>query len=94
MAKVTVTFEDIEEGVSVNVESDPPFPGPAASKEEKESLTDAQQMGLRMTHLLTEEHASQNGFMESIFAHDDHDHDHDHDPEIPSDGATTVQPDE
>jgi hypothetical protein len=91
MAKVTVIFEDIDEGVSVKVESEPGFPGPAASPEEKNSLTDAQQMGLRMTHLLTEEMASQEGH--------DHDHDHDHDhndhhAEVPSDGTTAVQSNE
>ena len=55
MAKIIVTFEDVEEGVSVKIESDPPFPGPDASQEEQDSLTDAQDMGLRMTQLLTEE---------------------------------------
>lgn len=55
MAKITVTFEDVEEGVSVKVESDPPFPGPVASQEELDSLTEAQEMGLRMTQVLTEE---------------------------------------
>lgn len=90
MAKVTVTFEDIDEGVGVKVESDPAFPGPAASQEEQDGLTDAQQMGLRMTHLLTEEMASQEGHHE----HDEHcNHDHDTD-EISSDGATSVQPKE
>lgn len=73
MAKVTVTFEDINEGVSVQVESDPPFPGPAASQEQKDSLTDAQQMGIRMTHLLTEEMAALHQCSEGC----SHDHDHD-----------------
>lgn len=92
MAKVTVTFEDIDEGVSVKVESDPAFPGPAASQEEQDSLTDAQQMGLRMTHLLTEEMASQEGHHHEC--HDEHcTHDH-HAAEVPSDGTLAVQPDE
>lgn len=64
MAKVTITFEDIDEGVRVNVESEPGFPGPA--NQEEAEFTDAQQMGLRMVDLLNDEVASQN-----------HDHDHD-----------------
>jgi len=95
MAKITVTFEDIEEGVAVKVESEPAFPGPAASQEEQDALTDAQQMGLRMTKMLTEVVASQQGL--------EHDHDHDHDEhcphhhhasEVPSDGTPAVQSNE
>lgn len=94
MAKVTITFEDIDEGVRVNIESEPGFPGPAASQEVQDSLTDAQQMGLRMTHLLTEEMASQEGH------HHEHEHDHDHEhnehyaDKVPSDGTPAVQPNE
>jgi len=97
MAKVTITFEDIDEGVRVNIESEPGFPGPAASQEEQDSLTDAQQMGLRMTHLLTEEMASQEGH------HHEHDDDHEHDEhctrhhhaaEVPSDGTPALQSNE
>jgi hypothetical protein len=46
MAKVTITFEDMEEGVTVAVESDPPLP--ENIQEEAENLTDAQQMALSM----------------------------------------------
>jgi hypothetical protein len=55
MAKATVFFEDVQEGVSVRVESDPGFPGPDATEEEKNALTDAQKMCLRLTEILTEE---------------------------------------
>ena len=75
MAKVTVTFEDIEEGVSVKVESEPAFPGPDAPQELQDSLTQAQQMGLRMTQLLTEEVAAQNGHTDHLdpdHVHDEH----------------------
>lgn len=54
MAKVTVTFEDIEEGVSVRVESNPPFPNPAHPDANSPDLTEAQHMGIHMTQLLTE----------------------------------------
>jgi hypothetical protein len=70
MAKVTVTFEDVEEGISVKVESDPPFPGPAATQEEQDNLTDAQHMGLRMTHQLTAE-LHENDEEDSFHVHDE-----------------------
>jgi len=75
MATVTVTFEDVDNGVSVKVISDPPFPGPHATAEEHEALTDAQHMGLRMTELLTERLAEEEGH-----CHDEHctHHHHDH----------------
>lgn len=61
MAKVTVTFEDIEGqegGVNVRIESEPGFPGPAA---EDQMLSSAQMMGLRMTEILAEEMQDQHG---------------------------------
>ena len=82
MATVTVTFQDVDEGVSVRVESDPAFPGPAATVEEQNALTDAQQMGLRMTQLLTEELNQQ---QHAEHCHDEnctHEHHH-HEPELP-----------
>jgi hypothetical protein len=55
MAKVIVIFEDVEEGVSVKVTSEPAFPEPSS-----EEITEAQQLGIRMTQLLTEEVDRQN----------------------------------
>jgi hypothetical protein len=57
MALVTITFEDDEDGVRVRVESNPAFPGPEATQEQHDALTDAQQMGMRMTMMITEEYA-------------------------------------
>jgi hypothetical protein len=61
MAKVTITFEDMEEGVTVAVESDPPLP--ENIQEEAENLTDAQQMALSMAMMfdnqMQEEHEQQ-----------------------------------
>lgn len=51
MAIVTVTFEDVDEGVKVKIESDPGFP----NTEPSEEMTQAQEMGLRMAAMLTEE---------------------------------------
>jgi len=80
MAKVTITFEDIDDGVRVKAESEPPFPGPAA---QDQTLTEAQEMGIRMTQMLTEELQRQE---QEVNEHDHcgcgHDHDdgiHDHD---------------
>lgn len=53
MAKVTVTFEDVEDGVAVKVESDPPFGPPDGLAD----LTEAQQMGIQMTQMLAEQSA-------------------------------------
>jgi hypothetical protein len=75
MAKVTVTYEDLADGgVSVSVESDPSFPSPEKMMEwkngdESVELTDAQQMGIRMTELLTEE----------LYKQQQEEHDHEHD---------------
>ena len=77
MAKVTVTFEDVDEGVSVRIESDPAFPGPAATDEQKDALTDAQHMGLQMTELLTQKLSEQHEHCHD--EHCTHEHDHDHD---------------
>lgn len=67
MATVTVTFQDVNDGVSVKVVSNPPFPGPDATPEQQEALTDAQHMGLQMTELLTERLAHDEGH-----CHDEH----------------------
>lgn len=72
MAKVTVTFEDIEDGVSVKVVSDPAFPGPDATPEEQDALTDAQHMGMRMTELLTEQADSEHHCHDEHCTHDHH----------------------
>lgn len=53
MAKVTVTFEDLDEGVSVRIESDPIFP--ELNAQTFNNLTEAQQMGLTMSRMLTEQ---------------------------------------
>jgi len=50
MAKVTITFEDLDEGVEVKVESDP-----AISMDDKELLTNAQEMAVRMSSIIIEE---------------------------------------
>jgi hypothetical protein len=51
MANVTITFEDAEDGVHVKVESDPQFPEPNSFEG---NLTEAQNMGIAMLHLLQE----------------------------------------
>lgn len=80
MAKVTITFEDLENGgTNVKIISDPPFAGPAATPEEHEAMTDAQQMGIRMTELLTQEFVKHEAAFNSEHIHDEnchHDHDH------------------
>jgi hypothetical protein len=58
MAKVTITFEDMNEGVSVEVQSDPPFP--EKTEENAMQLTDAQQMALSMTMMFDQEMQEEN----------------------------------
>ena len=53
MAKVTITFQDMEDGVSLQVESDPPFP--EKMNENAAELTDAQQMALSMTMMFDQQ---------------------------------------
>ena len=53
MAKVTITFEDMEEGVSLLVESDPPLP--EEIDEDTSNLTDAQQMALSMAMMFDQQ---------------------------------------
>lgn len=50
MAKVIVTFEDIEDGVSVKMDSDPAFKEGMGHEE----LTEAQKMAWALTRLVTE----------------------------------------
>ena len=47
MAKVTMTFEDMEEGVVLSIDSDPSLPKDLS--EDTDGLTDAQKMALSMT---------------------------------------------
>ena len=76
MAKVTITFEDIEseengEGVEVNMVSDPPWPAPGEIN--PASMSAAQQMALEMTHILSERQMAE----EHEHCHDEnctHDH--------------------
>jgi len=58
MAKVTITFEDMNEGVSVEVQSDPPFP--EKMEENAMELTDAQQMALSMTMMFDQQMNDEN----------------------------------
>lgn len=53
MAKVTITFQDMEDGVSLVVESDPPFP--EKQGDSMEGLSDAQQMALSMTMMFDQQ---------------------------------------
>jgi len=53
MAKVTITFEDMEEGVSLLVESEPPLP--EEIDEDTSNLTDAQQMALSMAMMFDQQ---------------------------------------
>lgn len=59
MAKVTISFEDLEDGVSLTVQSDPPFPekveNETFSPDHVSELTDAQQMALHMTMMFDQE---------------------------------------
>lgn len=89
MAKVTITFEDLEEGVSVKMESDPPFSGPGLG----ENFTQAQHMAVHLTEIMSEEYSEEEHVHGPGCSHDhDHDcgHDHDKDNEIP--GENPVQP--
>lgn len=64
MAKVIITFEDVEDGVSVKMTADPKLPS------ERNDLTDAQDLAVRMTELLEAEQGH---------CHDEHcTHDHHH----------------
>jgi len=58
MAKVTITFEDKNEGVSVEVQSDPPFP--EKMEENAMELTDAQQMALSLTMMFDQQMQEEN----------------------------------
>jgi hypothetical protein len=53
MAKVTITVEDDPDGkhVNIRIESDPPWPGPAA---EDQSMTCAQNLGLAIMEKMPE----------------------------------------
>ena len=42
MAEVTITIKDEGRGVNIKIESNPPFPGPAA---EDQTMTNAQYLG-------------------------------------------------
>jgi hypothetical protein len=56
MAKVTITIEDGDENensVTMRIESDPAWPGPAA---EDQSMTPAQSAGLRFFDWMRKEH--------------------------------------
>jgi len=69
MAKVTITIEDLDVdedsgNVSVRIESDPAFPGPAAPEEEQ-GLTCAQAWGLRFLQ-------SMKGEAEQVHEHEHH----------------------
>lgn len=55
MAKVTITIEDgdKEDSVTMKIESDPAWPGPAA---EDQTMTPAQAAGLRFFDWMQKEH--------------------------------------
>ena len=73
MAKVTITFEDMDDGVSLTVQSDPPFPekgeNEALAAEQVSALSDAQQMALHMTMLFDQQ---MQGEEEQQTAHEHH----------------------
>lgn len=50
MAKVTLVFEDCEDGVSVSLTSDPPFPHRDDFSSQDPDLSDAQHMALGVVH--------------------------------------------
>lgn len=86
MAKVTITFEDIDEGVAVKMESEPPFSGPGVREPQ---MTQAQHMAIHLTEIMSEEY---NDNSEEHVHGPGCGHDHDHDQEIP--GKNPVQSDE
>lgn len=53
MAKITITFEDVEDGVSVKMESDPVFSN-VPNPENLEGFTQAQQMAIGLTEMMAE----------------------------------------
>lgn len=65
MAKVMITFEDVDDGVSVKLTADPKLPS------ERNDLTDAQDLAIRMTELLE---AEQGHCHDEHCTHDHHDH--------------------
>jgi hypothetical protein len=59
MAEFTVTFKDVEEGVSIEVNSDVKLPD-EITEEFIETLSDAEKLGLRMTELIQQEYFGHN----------------------------------
>jgi hypothetical protein len=55
MAKVTIILEDVEQGVSIKMDSDPPFPGPNPTPEQIESFTDAMHWGIEIGNWLAQQ---------------------------------------
>ena len=53
MAKVTLVFEDIDDGVSLTVESDPSLPENIS--DEGNELTDAQKMAISMAMIFDQQ---------------------------------------
>ena len=59
MAKVTMVFEDCEEGVSLNIESDPPLPHRKKLSNQDSDLTDAQHMALSVAQMMNQKHGDE-----------------------------------
>jgi hypothetical protein len=60
MAKVTITIEDIADGVSIKMDSDPPFPGPDAAPEQTANFTDAMHWALAVGEWLAQQSMREN----------------------------------
>jgi hypothetical protein len=57
-----MVFEDCEEGVSLNIESDPPLPHRGKLSNQDSDLTDAQHMALSVAQMMSEKHGDDKEF--------------------------------
>jgi hypothetical protein len=57
-----MVFEDCEEGVSLNIESDPPLPHRDKLSNQDSDLTDAQHMALSVAQMMSEKHGDEKEF--------------------------------
>jgi hypothetical protein len=57
-----MVFEDCEEGVSLNIESDPPLPHRDKLSNQDSDLTDAQHMALSVAQMMNQKHGDDKEF--------------------------------
>jgi hypothetical protein len=56
LAKVTLTFEDCEQGISLTIDSDPPLPHRDNLSSQDTDLTEAQHAALSMVQMMNQVH--------------------------------------